>query len=221
LPIPEPNLPDVWQTRIHWLGGSTDGYNVLHVLDEVGSASADDVRDKVLDAFDDAMSATAGVSYRSFIDNPCRLNDIKVTRYDESSPNTSEVTTAGAQFQGTSAADALPPQIAVCLTLRTALASRRSRGRVFLPGWTAAAMDENGRLETTTRTAIIDFWTDVIARLAAGPAPNLAFGILSRGWENEGPQDPRDSYAQAFYVIDSIAVRDTAFDTMRSRAFTS
>jgi len=58
-------------------------------------------------------------------------------------------------FAGTGGATSCPPQVAMCVTLRTALAGRSFRGRCYLPPPITARLTSNGRLLSTTATDLI------------------------------------------------------------------
>lgn len=57
---------------------------------------------------------------------------------------------------GSSAAENLPTEVAVCASLKTALSSRRTRGRVFLPNPTVTCVTAAGRLTTVAQTDFVD-----------------------------------------------------------------
>jgi hypothetical protein len=84
---------------------------------------------------------------------------------------------SGLAVPGTAAGNLLPPQIAICVTLSTALAGKEYRGRVYLGGPTVAANDANGQMMGSTQTAAVAF----IEAIRAGQfGAALTMAILSR-----------------------------------------
>jgi len=78
---------------------------------------------------------------------------------------TGEITLATGQQQalretdvaivGTAAGDALPAEVALVVSLRTALANRTGRGRFYLPQPAVTALDADGNLDPAAQTAIV------------------------------------------------------------------
>lgn len=78
---------------------------------------------------------------------------------------TGEITVATGQQQalretevnidGTAAGDALPAEVALVVSLRSALANRTGRGRFYLPQPAVTALAADGQLDTVAQTAIM------------------------------------------------------------------
>lgn len=58
-------------------------------------------------------------------------------------------------FQGASAAGSLPNEVALVVSLRTALANRRGRGRFYLPPLAVTALTPNGTLLPAVQTNLV------------------------------------------------------------------
>lgn len=79
---------------------------------------------------------------------------------------TGEITVATGQQQslretttaivGTAAGDALPAEVALVVSLRTALANRTGRGRFYLPQPAAVTLDADGTLDAAAQDALAD-----------------------------------------------------------------
>lgn len=100
---------------------------------------------------------------------------------------------------GTGAGAALPPQTAVCVSLRTALPTRAGRGRFFLPA-PIVAESSAGRLGATPQGQILAAVTGMLGLLS----DNLYPGVIYH-------RDPRTTTA-----LVSVDVGDV-FDTIRRR----
>lgn len=96
----------------------------------------------------------------------------------------------------------LPPSVAVCVTLRSLVQSRRGRGRFYLPPPHTGAVSTAGRIGSSTMTAYVTSLNAFLAAFAAGPAP-LNLCVYSR-------------LDVATHEITSWDVGDV-FDSMRSR----
>jgi hypothetical protein len=57
-------------------------------------------------------------------------------------------------FVGTGAGSAMPPRVALVVSLRTALPTRSGRGRLYLPAPIASACDANGQLTAANATLL-------------------------------------------------------------------
>ena len=75
---------------------------------------------------------------------------------------------------GVSASTVLPPQVACCVSLRTAEATRAGRGRFFLPPVVAAAT-LNGRLTSTARGDILAAAVAMFGDLVTGSLTPIIF----------------------------------------------
>lgn len=63
---------------------------------------------------------------------------------------------ATVSLAGSATSSALPGDVAIVVSLRTALANRRGRGRFFLPQPASEVLTDVGRLSSASRTTILD-----------------------------------------------------------------
>jgi hypothetical protein len=74
-----------------------------------------------------------------------------------------ELAEATVNIPGTAAGNSLPPIVALVVSLRTALANRRGRGRLYLPPLASSSLTTLGKVSTTTvtdiNTALTTAWT--------------------------------------------------------------
>lgn len=214
-PLPAPALNNVWVCRIDGLLNGIPCANVLAFRDTSNVLTAELVSIDIENNLTTVLGNPVGTAYQGTISTLRTWTNLHVVRYNALDPDVFDQPLAGAQWTGDLVGDLMPPQIAVCVTLRTGLASRRFRGRLYDYGFTEFSSDGDGRMDAGTRTNVGDFWDAFRVQIDAASA--LEWGILSRGWINEGAQDPRESYAQSFTPLISAIVRDLHFDTMRSR----
>lgn len=91
--------------------------------------------------------------------------------------NQAEVPATVAGAAGTSSTPMLPQQVAAVVTVRTALAGRRFRGRVYLPGWAQIAGASSSAFTTAAGTAALSFISTVGNALFTS---NYTLSVLSR-----------------------------------------
>lgn len=135
-----------------------------------------------------------------------RLNSVvslaTVAIRDISAPNLPEFRDSGGAAASTGSAGLLPPQVALCATLRTAKAGKNYRGRYYQGGWDQSQNTATGTAAAAASTDLLAFLTAVQGNLTAS---GLTLAIVSR------------TLAQVTDVT-GIQVRDSVWDTIRKRA---
>lgn len=173
-------ITDAVLVRLIWsLGGVEYAVNTLHynapALHTVNQASTD--------AFAAAVAAAAtGAALPAQLATNVSLS--RLTQRDRRVANQPEFST-GLTVVGTAVGDVLPPQTAMCITLRTALAGRGFRGRVYLPGWAEAASSPLGQAFSTAQTAGVNFITDLQSVTVSGNT--LALAVARQLRKNPAP----------------------------------
>lgn len=133
---------------------------------------------------------------------------VNVGLRDIRTANSAEFLDSGGPVAGTAAGDQLPPQTALCITLRTAFAGRSFRGRTYLCGMTEADNSAAGAyLGSTTAVAFI---TAIKSALVTNA---LDLGVIHRPTEA-----PLPVTAGFITPVTSIVNRDSVWDTQRRRA---
>jgi hypothetical protein len=83
--------------------------------------------------------------------------------------------------QGTQGGDAAPPFVSALIQLRTSVAGRKGRGRIYLPGLSIGTFSDRGRLTsgsyTAFQTGLLNAWRTKF--LFGGTAP-ITIGVCSR-----------------------------------------
>lgn len=117
--------------------------------------------------------------------------------------NRPEFLDAGAPTPGGDAANnMLPPQVALCVTLRTANAGKSFRGRVYLPGATVTQNSAIGQSNAAYTQDCVDFITAIKDALTAS---GMQLAVLSRKNALGTP-------------VTLIQARDIIWDTVRRRS---
>lgn len=123
----------------------------------------------------------------------------------------------GTAIAGTSAGIALPDEVALVLTLRTARVGRQWRGRLYQPGWTSTDLGSGGVAATAAINALTGYAGCVIAGLAAG---GLTWGLIKPARQAYTSPTTGVSYparAASIEPIVTTTVRDNHWDTQRRR----
>lgn len=130
---------------------------------------------------------------------------------DVRSANLPEFMDSGAAVAGTGTGITLPLQTAFVITLRTALAGPRFRGRVYLGGFAAAANAGSGSAITGVGTAGVAFVTGIQTDMTTS---GLTLAVMSKPVFNAD-----GSVARAGVVnnVTLIQARDSVWDTQRRR----
>lgn len=190
--------------RLIWsLGGQLYALNVLGVVNAGNIAITQALTNTIGAAIKTAVTSS-GIG--GFIHTTVALANVGLR--DVRTANTAEFIDTGGAVAGTSTGDILPPQIALCITLRTAQAGRSFRGRVYLPGFGEGANNTAGVVSSTS--SMVGFVTAVKAALVTS---SLDLGVLSRPAPTATP--PRSGFIT---VVTSIVARDAVWDTQRRRA---
>lgn len=121
---------------------------------------------------------------------------------DIATANQPEFLDGAVAVPGTAAGDLLPPNVSLCVTLRTALAGRSFRGRSYIWGFTENGNTATGAASASVQTACLA-WIDAIS--SALSAQNLQLAVVSRT-------------RLVTTAMSSRQVRDAVWDTQRKRA---
>jgi hypothetical protein len=117
---------------------------------------------------------------------------------------------------GTATGNALPEQVSIVVTLRTALAGRSFRGRVYTFGYTEAAVMADGTIADDAATAAQNFVTNIASAMGGAGVPLAIHSpALPERPGHGGILLPAKPFA--ITPVTSIEVRDRIFDTNRRR----
>lgn len=191
-------VPNGVLVRLVWaLGGQPYAVNVLGAR-KAGATTIDQGFANTLGAAIKAAATSAALL--PMMHTTVGLQKVGVR--DISAPNLPEFLDAGASVLGTATDKLLPPQIALCATLRTARAGKSFRGRFYQPGFTALNLTAGGAVTASVDVAIVNWLTAIKTAMSSS---SLTMAIVSR--KNASTED-----------VTLIQVRDLVFDTIRGRA---
>lgn len=140
------------QIRVVWtLGGADYGQNVLHA-NIGGTPSVDQSMASTIAGFAGAAhtgSGLAALQPSSVVLDRVDIRDLRTANQP--------LLSASVASAGTATGQLLPRGTAQVVTLRTALAGRSFRGRVYVPGFAEEAADVDGRATQAARDAAVAF----------------------------------------------------------------
>lgn len=194
--------------RLIWAnGGAPYAVNVFGAINSGGTNVTQSAVNNIGAAIKGALTSSGVVGA---LGNTISLQT--VTLRNINTPNQGELQDVTAPVTGTSAAGLLPPQTALCVTLRTALAGRSYRGRCYLPGFAEDCNDVGGTASAAVGAAAATF---VNAIATAMSAQSLPMAVLSRTVYDEEGNVVRLGFATP---VTLAVTRNLVWDTQRRRA---
>jgi len=143
----------------------------FHVTDGLLiDASAQDVADSVRDSFSDQWDVLVGSQTPQSI-YPTTTVFTGVTAYelDEETGSATDVAEAGfTGVAGTSSNPALPPNVAMCVSLLTGAPGRSKRGRLYMPAPQRDIVATGGLIPAVTQTTLATFWRETLEGINGG-----------------------------------------------------
>jgi hypothetical protein len=200
-------MPNAVQVRLHWTYNGVAGFNVLHGI-VAGGYSNSQAHANTLGAAVLARVASSGLG--ALLATTTSL--VAVGIRDIRTANQAEFVSVASAVLGTGSGNPLPNEVAAVVTLRTALAGRSYRGRVYFSGAIVGENSAAGAIVSGFNTALVTFMTNVQTDMAT---EGITLAVLSR----PRPISIREplGYAGAITPVTAIVTRDTQWDTQRRR----
>lgn len=206
-------IPFAVQVVLNWsIAGGKTGHNVLYGRSTGVPAPTVAQAQSIFSAL-----TTGGLwtSFATHLANVVSLTGVTLTSV-HSAGQPSFVST-GAGVAGTNAAVAMPSEMAVCVTLRTALRGASNRGRMYIPGY---AVDQviAGNLISATCVTDTAAWANNIRTVLSAQSYTWAIGQRERVAYigNTGTAHPARA-ANCSVDVTSAIVRDNRWDSQRRR----
>lgn len=138
------------QMKVFWANGTRSWINVVGILGAPGLPLQ--ITQANVDAMFTALKANSlTTTFMGLCPTTTSLTKISVR--DLRSANFNELTSTGTALAGTGTGDVLPLNLACCITLRTQLAGKSFRGRVYVSGMNELQNDATGRIVPAAATA--------------------------------------------------------------------
>jgi hypothetical protein len=192
-------VADTIEVRLNWsLSSQPWAQNVLHYLVpsgfELDATVAEEWAAEFVTAFSEAGSI-ANKIHPQYALNTVGFRDVRVANQPEFIDDVNSV--------GTGSGFPAPRQLCSVLTLRTALAGKSYRGRIYVGGWTAGSIGSSGGIDSAARTQLTQFGASLLSFTIGSSL--VVLGVTSR-LLNETTE------------VISVESRDDLWDWQRSRA---
>lgn len=204
-------IPAGVQVRLFWTIQGQQCFNVFGGSVAGGFSATQTIANNLGAAIKTALGSSGlGVLLRtSTVLNSVGLRDVRTA-------NQVEYVSAEASSAGTGVTDPLPRQVALCVTLRTAMAGKSYRGRVYIGGWVIGANSASGDCSTAAQTAAVAFVTAVKDALTA---QSIQMAILSpelpeRQTASGATLPPKPAFATP---VTAVLSRNLTWETQRRR----
>lgn len=160
------------QLKLNWAGPSRTWVNVFGAL---GNPTLPTISQTLANTLMTAFSASLTSSgLAALLGTGVSLQSVAIRSLN--APNQAEFVSNVAPAAGAGVGDLLPLSAAACITVRTALAGKSFRGRMYITGFTEAQNDATGRILTAANSASQSFVNGLAVNLASN---GLAFAVLS------------------------------------------
>lgn len=100
-------------------------------------------------------SLSVNASFRALYSTTTTFSSAKAYIVESTTGKVVQSGVGGSQFTGSAATASFPPQLAVCVTIRTALAGASYRGRFYLPAPLTAEGTTTGRITGAAVTTLV------------------------------------------------------------------
>jgi len=151
-----------------------------------------------LDAFYVELAGNA--DFKKHFKTTTVFSEGKVSEIVEATGRVDQVALAGTAFAGSATAEPLPPQISACVSVNTAILSRRTRGRFYLPAGIIDDVTAAGRMESACQTDLVEALAEAFMAMSGA---DTVLAVYSRTAHNVTPAI-------------NIGIGDV-WDTMRTR----
>ncbi len=134
---------------------------------------------------------------------------------DIHAPNLPEFVSTGTPVGGGGTGDMLPLSVAAVASLRTALAGKRFRGRIYYSGWSELQNDTNGRMSAAVGPAVVAGTQGINSSLAAH---SMILAVVGRPRDAKTiPAVTRPALSGIMTPATATISRDQRWDSQRRR----
>lgn len=203
--------PNTVRILLHWTLHGRPQLNVLHGnfpgTGPLNPASPQNI-------FNAAVTALTSTGYVSVLSTTTSF--VSVGMVDLRFAGVPEVLSTGTAVPGTGAAPALPDQVSLVLTLRTAKTGRSHRGRIYTLGWGTDRVQGSGLSDQTAATSARAFYLAVRTAMGNEGMP-LAIRSPALPVRPAKPTGTLPAKPYEITQVTDIVIRDLIFDTNRRR----
>lgn len=206
-------IPGAIEIRLAWaLANAKAVHNVLHGRVAGGFVVTSAIAEAVFAAI---KADSRWTDLRSDLSSAVSFTGVDLR--DLRAANQALAASTGAASAGSAVGNPLPPEVAFCVTLRTNLAGRSNRGRVYLPGFNDTALAAGGVL-AATGVGHAQAFVQAVSDALDAQGITLVIANPARA-EYTGTTGAHHAARAAGTVdVTSIVARDNVFDSQRRRS---
>lgn len=205
-------IPEACKVMLVWnLGSGNEGRNVLYGRVAAGFSATATVAEAIR-----AALVTGGVwtALASFLAPSASLAAVELQ--DVRNAGMPVVRSTGPSTPGTSTGTELPNEVALCMTIRTALVGPGHRGRYYMPGWATNAVGTGNTVAAGAITAANNFTGLINSGMSAnGLTWSLGLPARQAYTGTTGTQHP--ARAAHLETVLTVVARDNHWDSQRRR----
>lgn len=204
-------IPNAMTMTLNWSGETRTWSNVIGCM---GAPTLPTIDQTLANALMTALGSQANfVVLLGQLAPTVVLESVSIR--DISAPNRAEFTSTSTPLAGGGTGDPLPLNVASCVTLRTAGAGKRFRGRIYFSGFTEAANDATGRMSTAAFNASTSGAQGIFAAVAAH---GLQMAVLGRPRAAVTiPAVSRPALDGIATAVSGLVTRDQKWESQRRR----
>lgn len=117
-------------------------------------------------------SLAANTTYKALFSSTTAFGQCKISQIDQVTGEVITSASGGTAYAGGAGTGALPPQIAICVSLNTEFLVRTGRGRFYLPAPVTGTITATGRLVPANVATVVAAWRSAFdAMITAGGTP--------------------------------------------------
>lgn len=206
-------VPQAAQISIVWaLDDGKEAHNVLYGRYSGGFAGTVAQANSILTTLTTGATWTAMAAFM-----PTTGGIVRVTIRDVNTANQAIIPSSAAGALGASVSPGLPAEVALCVTLRTGLAGKANRGRMFVPNFATNALATGNVVAPAVVTAVQNWANGQIPAAFLAQGYTLVIGQKARAAYTGTTGTPHPARPANTVQVSSLTVRDNHWDSQRRR----
>jgi len=205
-------VPSCVQVIFNWTTTSGRGaHNVTYGRYSGGFTPSSSIANTLHTGFSTGATWTALAAFM-----PTTVALAGISLRDVNAPNGALINSTTPAAPGTSASPGLPDEVALVVTMRTALAGRANRGRMYIPGWATNALAAGNVAAAATVTALQN-WVQGFGTVYTASGLTLVIGQPARNAYTGSTGTQHPARPAGSVIVNALPVRDNHWDTQRRR----
>jgi hypothetical protein len=205
-------IPGCIQVVLIWsLEDGKLAHNVLHASAAVAFAPTTPIANTLL------TGLTTGPAWTAFAAHLASTTVLAgVSLLDRRTANAPIVGSGATGAAGTGVGEALPNEVSLCVTFRTALSGRGQRGRMYVPGFGVGSLSP-GNVASAATVADTQAWAQTIPGVFSASGLTLALAQPARNAYTGSTGTQHPARGAGVLPITAELVRDNHWDSQRRR----